>query len=134
MRPAALSGQRDLVIGLSDRQRPGFTLVELLVSVFVLTIGLLALTGASAVVARQIGGGAQLTLAATTAQSRFETLRGRDCSTLASGTSERGGIHERWSVTRTGIVLEVSDTVSIAGRVGRRVHVFHTSIPCRPRP
>ena len=131
---AVRSGERDLVVGLLDRQRPGFTLVELLVSVFVLTVGLLALTGASAVVAQQIGGGAQLTLAATTAQSRFEALRGSDCATLASGASERGGIRERWSVTRAGIVLEVSDTVSIAGRVGRRVHVFHTAIPCRPRP
>ena len=116
------------------RRRPGFTLVELVVSVVVLAVGLLALTGASAVVARQVGGGAQLTLAATMAQSRFESMRGRDCTTLESGASERGGIAEQWSVVRSGPVLEVTDTVKLAGRHAHRVHAFRTSIPCRDRP
>ena len=134
MQRTALSKQRVIAIDLIEGRRSGFTLVELLVSMFVLTVGLLALTGASAVVARQIGGGAQLTLAATTAQSRFEVMRSRDCTALASGSSERGGIREGWGVTHAGVVLEVSDTVSVAGRIGRRVHVFHTAIPCRLRP
>lgn len=114
--------------------RSGFTLVELVVSVLVLAVGLLALTGASAVVARQINGGAQLTLAATMAQSRFESMRGRDCSTLEGGASERGGIAEQWSVVRMGPVLEVTDTVRIMGRHAQRVHAFRTSIPCLDRP
>ena len=134
MQRTALSRQRVNATDLVEGRRSGFTLVELLVSMFVLTVGLLALTGASAIVARQIGGGAQLTLAATTAQSRFEVMRSRDCTVLTSGWSEHGGIREGWGVTRAGVVLEVSDTVSIAGRVGRRVHVFHTAIPCGSRP
>ena len=114
----------------SDHSRRGFTLIELLVSTFVLAIGLLALTGASAVVARQLGGGAQLTLAATLAQSRFESMRARDCASLESGSARQGELEERWTVARSALVVEVTDTIVTGARHGRRVHAFRTLLPC----
>lgn len=108
----------------------GFTLVELLVSVLVLSIGLLALTGASAVVARQIGGGARMALAASIAESRFERLRAQDCATLAAGASASRGIEERWTVSRVPGALDISDTVMLSLHRGRRVYVFEALLPC----
>ena len=130
MRPSSVAHQLDAHRPDGLRARSGHTLVELVVSVLVLAVGLLALTGASAVVARQLNGGAQLALAATVAQSRFETMRSRDCATLESGASEHRGITERWSVVRIGRTVEVTDTVWIEGRHTRRMHTLRTSIPC----
>ena len=114
----------------SDRSRRGFTVIELLVSTFVLAVGLLALTGASAVVARQLGGGAQLILAATLAQSRFESMRAHDCASLESGSARQGELEERWTVARSGLVVEVVDTIVTAAPHGRRIHAFRTLLPC----
>ena len=116
--------------GIANRPRRGFTLIELLVSTFVLAIGLLALTGASAVVARQITGGAQLTLAATLAQSRFESMRVRDCASLEGGSATQGELRERWTVARSGALVEVTDTIMVPARHGWRLHAFRTALQC----
>jgi prepilin-type N-terminal cleavage/methylation domain-containing protein len=112
----------------------GFTLIEILVSVVVLAVGLLALMGASAVVAHQIAGGAQLTIAATVAQSRFETMRARPCRFLTGGSSEQRGIREVWTVVHRSRLVEVTDTVVIPGRDGQRTHAIRSSIPCLAEP
>jgi prepilin-type N-terminal cleavage/methylation domain-containing protein len=117
------------------RVKPGgFTLIEILVSVVVLAVGLLALMGASAVVAHQIAGGAQLTIAATIAQSRFETMRARPCRSLTGGSSEQRGIREVWSVVHRSRLVEVTDTIVVPGRDGQRTHAIRSSIPCSTEP
>lgn len=112
------------------RARCGYTLVELLVSVLVLTVGLLALTGATAVVARQVNGGAQMSLAASVAQSRFERLRATDCTTIVDGTSEQRGVVERWTVARSKGAVTVTDTVVFETPGARRVYAFESLLPC----
>lgn len=67
----------------SRRARGGFTLVELVVAIVILTIGVLGLASTAAVVMRQINGGAQQARAANVAQERFEALRVVDCATLS---------------------------------------------------
>ena len=89
-----------------DRARPtdrqGFTLVELIVAIIILSVGVLGLASTAAVVTRQIGGGAQQTRAAALAQTRFEELRSIPCADYSlpfTGTSESGGFSESWAVT-----------------------------------
>ena len=65
------------------RERRGFSLVELVVAIVILTIGVLGLASTAAVVMRQINGGAQQARAANVAQERFETLRSLECATLS---------------------------------------------------
>ena len=112
------------------RPRRGFTLVELLVAIIVLSIGLLGLASTSAVVTRQIGGGAQMTLAATTAQARFELLRSQNCTTLSNGSASARGISEVWVVTVRTRAREVTDTVKFTTTRGESVHAYRTMIPC----
>lgn len=113
----------------ATRER-GFTLAELLISVLVLSIGLLALTGASAVIARQVNGGARMSLAASVAESRFERLRAQDCATAADGASASRGIAETWSVTRMPGGVRITDTVALDLHRGRRVYVFEALVSC----
>ena len=108
----------------------GFTLVELMVTIIVLTIGLLAMAGTTAVITRHIGGGAQMALAAGTAQTRFERLRSDPCAGLASGADTSRGIAEKWTVTAMPRAVRVTDTVSFQTPRGTRSHGYVTLIPC----
>src|SRR5437773_11371656 len=87
----------------SGRRRDvrGFTLVELMLSLMLFTVGILSLTATSAVVVRMMGGARQQTIAATMAQSRFERLRGLACSSpaLTGGSATAPRIRETWTVT-----------------------------------
>lgn len=115
-----------------QREKRGFTLVEIMVAIIVLSIGLLGLASTSAVVTRQIGGGAQMTLAASTAQARFEILRSMDCTLLSSGSASARGISEVWTVTALTRAREVTDTVKFTTPRGQSVHAYRTMIPCVP--
>lgn len=82
--------------------RAGFTLVELVVAIMILSVGVLGLASTAAVVTRQMGGGAQQTRAAAVAQTRFEELRAMGCGDYGAlpynGTYEGGGFREAWAV------------------------------------
>lgn len=125
-------------------QRPaaapsGFTLVELIVAIIVLTIGILALASTAGVVARQMSGGAQQTLAAHVAQTRFERLRAVSCASLTvpgMGSDESRGIREVWTVANGNgsnpsvTTLVLTDTVRY--RAGRRyvTRAFQSTRTC----
>ena len=112
------------------RKEAGFTLVELMVTILMLTVGLLGMAGTTAVMTRQIGDGAQMALAATNAQARFELLRSQDCVGLAAGTAESRGITEVWTVTLLARSVQVTDTVKFTTPRGKRSYAYRTLIPC----
>jgi prepilin-type N-terminal cleavage/methylation domain-containing protein len=117
----------------------GFTLVEVLVAVMVLSVGVTALVGSSAMVTRMVGRGATETRAAEAAQQRVETLRSAAYSTTprctAGGFASGGpvtvnGIRERWIVSGAGTVRQVTDTVTHRTARGTHTDVLATFIKC----
>jgi prepilin-type N-terminal cleavage/methylation domain-containing protein len=87
------------------RGSSGFTVVEVLVAVMVISVGLLALAGSSAAVARMLASGRQTTLAVAAGERRLEELRSQAraaapaCPAPGSGTATGSdGIDERWDV------------------------------------
>ena len=119
--------------------RPGFTLVELIVAVIILTVGVLGLASTAGVVARQMSGGAQQTLAANVAQTRFERLRAVNCASLpvpSKGTETARGITEVWTVEPGNSanpsvqMLVLTDTVRY--RAGRKLatRAFRSTRTC----
>jgi prepilin-type N-terminal cleavage/methylation domain-containing protein len=99
------------------RTRSGFTLVEVLVAVTIMTVGVVALAGSTATVTRMIGRGKIDTRAAQLATMRMEELRriaystSPRCTALVNGASAANA-----SIT-------VSWTV-VAGATGRTLNVF----------
>src|SRR5262245_55182985 len=85
------------------RPRSGFTLMELIVSVTVITVGLLALAGSSVGVLRQMRSGNQAALASAVAQARLEKVRSMSCTSLASGTATTRGLSEAWTINPGGV-------------------------------
>jgi prepilin-type N-terminal cleavage/methylation domain-containing protein len=124
--------------GARQRNERGFTLIELMISLMLFTVGILSLTATSAVVVRMMGGAREQTVAATLAQSRFERLRSVGCgtATFAGGSATTRGIAERWVVsTSTGANTAVSirlltDSVSYKTPRGVRRSVYVSQHTC----
>ena len=123
------------------RRRPAFTLVEVLVALTTLGVGLLGLSASAMLVTRMVGDGSRLTVAATVAATRLETLRALPCAVTTSGSAVTRGIEERWTVAPIGApdapsALEVAVSVSYRLRSvprgdSARTQRFRGSLPCR---
>ncbi|MFL5577297.1 MAG: prepilin-type N-terminal cleavage/methylation domain-containing protein [Gemmatimonadaceae bacterium] len=115
--------------------RGGFTVVEIIVAIMILSIGVLGLASTAAVVQRQMAMGERQAAAATIAQGRFDKLTSVNCKSLTgtdlNGTASwRGGqVTEHWLVVQGSNVKQITDTVKIVGR--RNPLVYTTFIPCR---
>jgi prepilin-type N-terminal cleavage/methylation domain-containing protein len=115
--------------------RRGFTLVEVMVAVLILTVGLLGLVGTSAAVTRLVAKGGRQSLVASVARTRFEGLRSVDCTSLSNGWAVGyNGISESWSVRRVARAVIVVDSVRYQDRGLSRSQTFETVIPCPALP
>lgn len=100
----------------------GFTLVELLVALVVLSVGLLAVVAAGTSIARLEGDAARDALAAMMAESRFERLRALPCAP-ATGRDSARGVAEAWELAPgAGRVRDMRESVRVAGSGGRSSH------------
>src|SRR5438128_10380194 len=72
----------------------GFTLVEIIIAISVMTVGLLALVTSSALVTRMIARGQRSAVSATFAAQRLEQLRVTGCAPRSAGADllRRGGV------------------------------------------
>jgi len=107
-------------MSLSDRA--GFSLVELMVSLMVLTAGVLMLAGGSIFVTRDLVRSRQATAAAAVAQGQLAVLRAAAGSTIPPCTSPRFA-SSAGPVTQEDLIM--SWTVPAAGLV-RTVRVLTT--------
>jgi type II secretory pathway pseudopilin PulG len=125
--------------------RAGFTIVELLISIIVVTVALLAMLGSSAVNTRAITRGRNIDLAAIYAARRLELLRLTACSThldssetLMRGSDTLSTNSWRFSATNdpaTGVVdgyqILLTNTTKRDGGA-RRQYIYEAGISCAP--
>ena len=79
--------------------KSGFSLLEVVVSLLVLTIGVLALARSMAAMNRMLAAGTVLTKVAVLGTSQLETLVAGGCDSANYGVSSVDGITVRWSAT-----------------------------------
>ena len=113
------------------RNRRGFTLVELVVAIIVISIGVIGLASTAGAVTRQTGGGRRMVIAANVARARFELMAAQNCATVTSGSASTRGIAERWTATQGTLSVLVQNTVTYTTTRGNRSQTFSTRIPCR---
>lgn len=123
----------------TNANRGGFTIVEIIIAILVLTVGLLGLATTAALVTRMIGRGQRSSAAAGFAQRRLERLRPGAClpALRVAGTDTllRGAgwiAINRWTWTAMGNnVWRLSiHTNSRTSRNGVRTDSTETMIPC----
>ena len=119
------------------QDRSGFTLVEVLVAVMVLSVGVTALVGSAGVVTRMIGRGQMGTRAAQMASGKLEELRLLAYSTtprctsglFVGGTTTSKGVTQKVVITGTSL-RTVTDSVSYGTVNGLHRDVFTTQVRC----
>ncbi|HEX4814946.1 MAG TPA: prepilin-type N-terminal cleavage/methylation domain-containing protein [Nonomuraea sp.] len=125
---------------MSARERRGFTIAEVLVAVVMLTVGVMALVGSSAMVTRMVGGGRISTFAGQTASARIERLRQIAASTPTPCTSGlwktdsalTGNINERWEIQdNAGNSRRVQITLRYPVARGLAYDTVNTRILCK---
>jgi type II secretion system protein I len=119
----------------------GFTLLEVLVALVILSTGILGLAASAALVSRLVGDGSRLTVAATIATARLEQLRALPCARVVSGMAVTRGIEERWTASPMGsaaepraLEVQLSVTYQLRGARGgdsARTQRFRGAVPCR---
>lgn len=119
------------------RAEGGFTVVEVLIAILVLSVGVLALVGSSATNTKVIGGSMRSTRAAAEGALEMEKLRrvanstSPRCTALANGNAAAGnGVASSWTVVDAGNMKRV--TVVVTNRSARRTttDTIQTLISC----
>ena len=114
----------------ADDRRAGFTIVELLVAIVVMTVGILALAASAAVVTRFTRVSTQQTVVATAAQSRMERLRATNCASITAGVDTVRKVYMTWAVRTIPRGRVVTLSAAYDGPRGRRTKVFMEVVPC----
>jgi prepilin-type N-terminal cleavage/methylation domain-containing protein len=119
--------------------REGFTIVEIMVAIVILSIGILGLAATAGVVVRQMTGAVHQSVAANVAYSRMERIRTGNCVAMKDSSSPAAGVTtrnvtERWKIVGTpgSHVLVVYDTITYIVRGRKKTQVYNTEYPCDP--
>ena len=135
LRPAVRPSARPSARRPLFANRSGVTLVELLVATVIISIGLLAIVGTSAAIARSLGQAREDNLAGIFAESRVERIAGSSCSGMTLGTwttVTTRGITEKYNVSNNGnFTLLVIDSLSWKTNRSTRRLTYQTILPCR---
>lgn len=89
---------------MNRRSEQGFTIIEIMLAVIVLSVGVMALVGSSALATRMIGRGNMSSRVTQVANARAELLRAYAAQTspgctnanVASGNAVTSGVTEAW--------------------------------------
>ncbi len=111
----------------------GFSLVELIVAMLVLSVGVIGLTSTMSLTTNMIGRSHRYAESAALAAEKMEILRTQDCDLMTSGSELRGDDRQvEWWVTATAADDGRDVTVQVRHRgTGWRVHAFSTTVLCR---
>lgn len=130
-----LDGRRGVFRIIRDMgRRPaprGYTLIEIVVAIFVFAVGALALAASSAFISRELVLNGRRERAARLASSRLEQIRA-ECPAARSGSERYGDILSIWSVDRDSSgVLTALESVSYPASHGARTDTYRALIACR---
>ncbi len=117
--------------------RFGFTLLEVLIALLVVTVGLLGLAGTLGPIAALAGEGRAHDRVALALASRADSLRALlragapTCTAPPGGTRQHAdGVLERWSTADLGGVIEVRIEAGVPALRRNRPDTLVTRLPC----
>lgn len=93
------------------RARRGFTLIEIVVAIVLLTVGLLALAASAAATVRSMAEAARIASAAHMAENERERAYATTCA-AAGGVDSARGATVVWSAEPAGPMLSIAETIT----------------------
>lgn len=119
--------------------RAGFTIVEVMVAIVILSIGILGLAATAGVVVRQMTGAVHQSVASTVAYSRMERIRSGNCVAMKDSSGPATGVKTRnvtefWTIKGTSgsHMLLVTDSIVFVVRGKKKFQKYITEYPCDP--
>jgi type IV pilus modification protein PilV len=97
---------------MPETDRSGFSLVEVIVALIILTVGVLGMAATTMLVVRQTTLSEMTTERSAALQTVIERLRSEDYETLSSGADTVGRFDVNWSVT-TGVRTKQVEIVTV---------------------
>lgn len=125
---------------MTRSSRGGFTIVEVLIAIVMLSIGVLALASSSGSITRMMHFGRMKTDATAIGQSVLDSLRYRaqattpKCTNVVTGTqasAPKPGFATNWTVTTSGNTRNVMVAVQYWVGARRRADTLRTSFYCQ---
>ena len=114
------------------RLRIGYTLIEIVVAIFLFSVGGLALVATSAIVGRELNVNATRERARRIAATRLEMLRA-GCHSAIGGREQIGPIESEWSVARSDSSrLSVVESITYPTRQAARTDAYRITLACLP--
>lgn len=108
--------------------RVGYSLIEVVAALLVFTVGALALTAGSAVIARSMSVNAARARGIRMAESRLESIRAR-CGGQA-GTDTVVGVASSWFRTADGMGVIMRVSASYDGAQGAHTETYESAVLC----
>ena len=108
----------------------GFTLIEMVLAIFVFSIGALGLAATTAVITRSLAWSAIRERARRVAEGRIESLRALSCGLARSGSETRQGITSTWTVTQTGTSVSIVESVTYNAGGATRTDAYPALVRC----
>ena len=119
------------------RSASGFSLLEVLIALVVISVGLLGFAGTLGPAATLAGQGKHQTRMALIAESRIHRFRialgaaGSGCVLPPNGTERHGsGVREAWTAVRADSVVELSIVLDLPGSRSGAPDTVVTRMPC----
>jgi prepilin-type N-terminal cleavage/methylation domain-containing protein len=109
----------------------GFSLIEVVVAILILTVGILGLAATAGQVTKMVGWGGRYGASAVAAAAQLEQLRATPCASLAATGSATVGIYSlSWTVTASGNLRTMTLTVSYPNGRSTRSDVYESERSC----
>ncbi len=108
----------------------GFTIVEVLVALLVLTVGLLGTFSTFASGARTLTDGHSSVEVATNAAALLEQIRGSGCGETPGGSWNGTSVNYRWETEEINPQLRRVTVFVTSAAVRTRVDTFSATLPC----
>jgi type IV pilus assembly protein PilV len=120
-----------MVVANFQNKSAGFTLLEILIALFIFSIGILALTSLTVTATRTGSYGGRMTEAVTFAQDKLEELKANSWGNIVSGEDQKTGptginYIRNWRVLEkeTRNLKAVSVTIDWKGRADHSISLF----------
>ena len=116
-----------------SKTESGFTIIEVIIAITMLSVGLLGMLGATASTIRLLGESDRMATAAFQATQQLERLEALACDAAAGGTDTQQGVDLTWTVG--GAVTDRTRAITLTatypmGRGRVRTDTFEKALQC----
>jgi prepilin-type N-terminal cleavage/methylation domain-containing protein len=112
------------------KREAGYSLIELVVAIVIVSVGLLAMAGTASMIITTMTSSQTQNIASAVAEARFERLRSVACTARSSGTATTRGIKESWTRVPVARADDVTVTVTMLSYHRSKTQTFQSYLPC----